>query len=357
MTRRLPGLPGPVVGRHVALLDIERVPLPAAADMLALTIATERRTGPQLDRELALFCGRLREPGANPQMSSAAALAVLDGLAQLDTSGGLSRDAAAHAVDLVDIALVGEVDVVAARLARLVLDGPDQLTAAIGDKVRAHVLTGALDTTRLAALWWFDTAPPWREEAVAAGRDSLLSALALELAKAARGDDAMRIAARWPPTRTPLHGLVAALAAVDQLAKLEPLLDVYRPGGELRAALFRALLDAADALAPGPQLDLAAHMLRELLAGGSPNPRDLARAMTLLDALDPLGSFIGRARQLVQAVAAWTSADSVRRLRADIDKLRAAADAAGEPSLADQLVQAIRTSTDSPALLAALRGA
>ncbi|GEM_PF-2847038 len=402
-----PNLPGK---RGVLLTDSERMPLQAAVDMLVLTVATEQRTGPVLDRELARITMRLQEAAGCRDGATRLTRSAIEALAGIGPVGGLSAAAAQHAGELAAI-LVDHGDTSDATwLTELVLAAPDQLSSAIGHEVGRLLRSEALRPAVAEAgrLWLASGRATWRENDAATGRDAFFSAMALRLAEAGHVDQAYDVAEAWPPMRTPLKRFVELVCAAGKPDRLVDLAKRYDSDGLLHRALIQALTAAAGTSDSGskkaaaalfaiaPTLENAARMPSKPDGGTNPNTfalientliqRDAPDAVThipdgpagrdlmlglierfpnrgrtmkaivrRLDRADPIVGFEARATWLTATIKTWPGSVSATRLRSMLKALRTAAIKAGEPALAEAVIETLRTNHDEPALLTILR--
>ena len=401
------GLPGMQLPRGRQLLDdLDRLPLPAAADMWALRVGGENKIVPSTQRQLERLLQRLSETDDDDDVA-AIGCSVLRTLAAVGPHGGLGAQAGAAAVALVELVVLRKPREIG-LVAQLVLAGTDQFSAAVATALvrLARDEERRADLAAVTGAWLADAAPPWKESAPATGRDVVVGAVVLQLAEKDDMDGAIAVAQRWPPTRTPLVAFTRLLLAAPRVDAVVVLAARLQTGGLLWRAMAEVAdeavaaasqaLDHADrhALAelfglrldedPAPQphetaapLELAAEALRSgddpglverlLQAGASADElaqlalrhpgrgRFLKATMRALERDDPLAAFTVRAGWLMLACRAWPSLAAAGGMRRAIVHLRSLASSLGEPALADQVIEALRHNHDEPAMLALLR--
>ena len=391
--------------------DGQRLPLIAATDMLVLSLQSEGRVGLLQQRELADLLGRIAEQPLDAEKQSCA-IALLRGLAIVGTTGGLGIEAANAARAVAELLVAWESSGVDA-LAELVLRGGDQFAAAVvgalkpaigRDQVRHRVHEAVRD-------WLATDAPAWRETAPALGRDLLIGAVAVAMAHAAEHAQAVALASRWPPTRTPLRELANSLVEARDLAAIATIAAPLDPFGmlhrEVVAALTavdtstwseaqrQALAQTLWQLSPSPEhvevfaaqlpaeqwsersVDLAhdALAVRDdpavvVAMSASENAVDalfsvierhparrkaVRAAVKALDAANPEQGYAARCQWLLRACQAWPSIVAEAGMRRAVTELRDAAKRTGEPALAEHFLDAVRASLTDPALLRTLR--
>ena len=400
-----------MASRTGALADGERLPLPAAADMLALALVAESHVRRPLQLELDSFVQRVHA-SADEAGSARFSQVVLAALAQIGPAGGLTLEAAQSAADLVTLACLHDPASIAS-IAGLICTGSDQfssatvanLIAVLGDDQALGVAQRALQG------WLAGERVPWRENDAATGRDMLLGHVAVALTCAGHHKDAIAIACRWPPTRSMLAQLVTQLCQAGQHEGIVAIAKQFDPDGLLYRAVVQAItaadrtaLDdnqrtamaealwtlapemkhagvfaaemseqaweqrreslAADALARGDNEDVidalgdGPQVVDALLAMIERNPgraRFVKAAVDKLDTLDLDAGLQARCLWLNKACQAWPSLASASRARKAVSDLRAVACRLGEPALAEHYIEALRTACNEPALLNILR--
>ncbi|MSP91011.1 MAG: hypothetical protein EXR79_04280 [Myxococcales bacterium] len=266
------------------LSDLDRLPLDAAVDMLALQARQVLRLGPPEVETLTAVAQRVRSgaaalPGPHARLAvrllQAMAVRKLVYMPLPEAAETAARDlaavacldgtaATAAAVELVDLVVEGHPQVgvhVAAEL-----DAAVRRDAA----VRAAVASEAV--TRLEPL-----ASAWRPAAALTARDRLVSALVAAHAEAGELEAAQTLARVWPPTRSGLAALAAACGAVGDAAAVAELAERHPPGTEA----WRTALAAGAEAAEGAHHFAAARTLAARLVEIEPTPDAFARAARL----------------------------------------------------------------------------
>lgn len=394
-----------------SLADSERLPLPAAADMLALALMTEAHVRHPVQNELDSFLKRAYA-SSDEAGSARFSIVVLSALSQIGPAGGLTLLAAQSAADLMTLVCLRSAESVATA-ASLVCTGSDQFSSAT-----AHSLIASLTSDeRFAAAscavtdWLAAGTHTWGENDAATGRDMLIGHIAVAMARAERFSESVSIAEVWPPTRSFLSDLCRCLAKAGAAQSVLRIAERLDPDGLLHRAVVAALVECdrgaldseqretlAEALwSLAPELQHASQFAedlapaawqqrRESLAadalvhgdtdevigalGDGPeavsallgmierNPgrgRFVKGAISKLDAVDRDAALQARCVWLNKVCQSWPSLASASRARRAVAELRAAAKRVGEPALAEHFLEALRTGCNEPALLAVLR--
>lgn len=237
-----------------SLLDLQRLPLDAAVDMVALTWRQSLRPGAPELRDLERMTERVVEAVvAQPELARQWALRLLTALGARKVVFTPLPEAAEGAIlRLAGIFDYADIDQeVPQVLMDQALDGHPQVAPII-----AHMLVrlasrqgGPRQALTARLLQWRSQQPHdlWRESGQPSGRDLLFSGLA-ELALA-HGDlpNALQLAMAWPPMRSGLTALAQALGAAGQVDALIRLLGAYDPRGGLWQAGSEAGVSSAAA--------------------------------------------------------------------------------------------------------------
>lgn len=238
------------------LSNLERLPLEAGVDMVALAWRQGLRHGPLEICELTQLVERLEAHAVKaPQPARELALRLLTALAaKRVVFVPLPEEAETAAIRLVPIvagqdpkARVPTAEVLA-EMVDLALGGHAQVSAhlAAGLDVAAMRSPPWAEALAAVALARIEREPAvWREVAVPAGRDRLFSAL---VAARLQQDDlagALDLAHAWPPMRQALQMLATALGRAGRHDEVVRLAGHYDPRAELWGAGMRAAAEAA----------------------------------------------------------------------------------------------------------------
>lgn len=247
---------------HARILsNLERLPIEAGVDMVALAWRQSLRQGPIEQRELDQILARLEAQAArHPVQTRELALLLLLAVgARKVVFVPLTEDAETAAIRLVPLIVgPGTQDAASASavppaetlaaLVDLATEGHLQVAAhlAAGLEAAAHrspLLAAALQAEALQHLRV--SVGVWREVASPTGRDRLFSALVV--ARTGQGDleGALDLARAWPPMRQALQILGAALGQAGRHDEVVRLAGNYDPRGESWAALVQAAAAAA----------------------------------------------------------------------------------------------------------------
>lgn len=237
------------------LSDIERLPLPAAVDMVALGWRQNQRPTAVDAKPFVWLAERLVElAAAEPQLARELALRLWAALAArkvVFTPLPVEAEQAAQRLGPVVAGLAGSDAPNSDQLALLVdlsLTG-SQLLAALGATavesllMRQPELQGPL--LAMVSDWLMAHRPEWKEVAQPGGRDRLVSALCSAALAAGDLSAAAGLAMRWPPLRSVLLALVEALAHAGRLDEAQRLADHFSPRDETWQAVQLAAMDGA----------------------------------------------------------------------------------------------------------------
>jgi len=237
------------------LSDLERLPLDAAIDMAALAWRHSLRPASLEVGQLAAATQRIEAmAAAEPLRGAQLAVRLLDAL---DTRKvvfvALPEAAETAVVRLVHVAVLaagqGHPDQgVLDALVRMALEGHLQTAAHAAAALdvtvqRAPEVLAAV--TSLVLVWAAQPHAEWREVSAPSGRDRLFSGLIAAIAHAAALDQAMALAAVWPPMRSALVVLATALGAQGRSDDVLTLAAHYDARGESWAACLSAAAEAA----------------------------------------------------------------------------------------------------------------
>lgn len=235
-----------------ALLDLQRLPLDAAVDMVALIWRQSLRPGAPEVRDLERMTERVVEAVvAQPELARQWALRLLTALGARKVVFTPLPEAAEAAV----LRLAGVFDYadieheIPGTLLDQALDGHPQVAPIVAQMLVRLASRPRGPRQGLAAqlLQWRSRQPHdlWRESGQPSGRDLLFSGL-VELS-VAQGDGpaALELAMAWPPMRTALTELANSLGAAGQAEALIRLLGWYDPRGALWQAGSEAAVSAA----------------------------------------------------------------------------------------------------------------
>lgn len=238
-----------------ALSNLERLPLDAGVDMVALALRQSLRHGPGEMRELTLVVDRLLVHGTqHPLQARELALRLLQALNARKVVFVPLPEAAEHA----GIRLVPLVTGVAGdgppppevlrQLIDLALNGHAQ--------VAVHIAAG-LDVTAMRDAGFCATLAPlllervgsgdvaWREVSAPTGRDRLASAVVSASLHHGQLPDALAVALAWPPMRGALQQLAEKLGSQGRYEDIVRLVGHYDPRGEQWTAGVQAAAEAA----------------------------------------------------------------------------------------------------------------
>lgn len=237
-----------------ALLDLQRLPLDAAVDMVALTWRQSLRPAAPELRDLEQITQRIVEAvREQPALARQWAVRMLTALGVRKVVFTPLPEAAE--VSILRLAGVFDYTLDANELpfslAEQALDGHPQVAPAVAHALVRLAGREAQAHQALAAqlLQWRSQQPAdiWHESGQPTGRDVLFSGL-VELATA-QGDlaGALRLAMAWPPMRSTLVDLAQALGKSAEIDGLVHLLGWYDPRGGLWQAGANAGVSGADA--------------------------------------------------------------------------------------------------------------
>lgn len=224
-------------------LELDRLPLAAAADMLALDLGVGGTLGRPHELQLERVIGRLAHPGQGQDAEvGAAALVLLTALCDRACARGKLPSFASEAVAWLARQVLLRVDDPGGRSVSVpcegLLTGPPQLSSAlVGPVLEVCARVPEVEQAVCARLLRGEDGARWREHAVISGRDVLASTLVERAVARGDLDTAMRLARAWPPMRTALLALAAALKQAGRDTDLATLALPYHPGGALAAAL------------------------------------------------------------------------------------------------------------------------
>ena len=247
-----------------ALLDMQRLPLDAAVDMVALTWRQSLRPGAPELRDLEQITVRVvGEVVAQPELARLWALRLLTALgARKVVFTPLPEAAEAALLRLAGVFDYGDIQQeISSTLYDQALDGHAQVAPIV-----AHLLIrlasrqgGPRQAVAAQLLRWRAQQPHdlWKESGQPSGRDLLFSGM-IELCLA-YGDvsSAGELAMAWPPMRSALASVAAALGAAGQVEALIRLLGAYDP----RGGIWQAGVDAGITAAAQGQLPAVAARL------------------------------------------------------------------------------------------------
>ncbi len=237
---------------RASLLDLQRLPLDAAVDMVALTWRQSLRPGAPEVLDLEKMTERVVEAVvAQPEQARQWALRLLTALGARKVVFTPLPEAAEAAV----LRLAGVFDYadinqeIQTVLVDQALDGHPQVAPHVGHTLVRLASRAADPRQALIAqlLQWRAKQPHdlWRESGQVSGRDLLFSGLVDQCL--AQGDvaSAQELAMAWPPLRSALTALAQELAAAGQFEALIRLLGWYDPRGGLWQAGSEAGVSAA----------------------------------------------------------------------------------------------------------------
>lgn len=254
-----------------SLRDLQRLPVDAAVDMVALTWRQSMRPGTQEAEELRLVVERIVESAvAQPAQAREWVVRLVVALAVRKVVFTplplVAETALHHALQLLDLTSISPEDPGLAGLTMAVLDGPPQVSPAVaGALVRQAgknpLLVDAL-ADRLQTWRHSQSESLWRETAQPTGRDLLWSQIIGMLL--ARGDlqSAQDLAMLWGPGLSELTALQTRLGQAGRVADVMLLANTYDPRGHLWQAGVQAAIDGAWQALQAPNLD--AQRRREL---------------------------------------------------------------------------------------------
>lgn len=256
------------------LSNLERLPLDAAIDMIALALRHAMRPSPAELTELTTAVQRL--DALVPQSPSRAAELAVVLLEALDAPKvvfvPLVESAETAVVRLVGIAIAtagapalgGQA---LETLVRIALEGQVQTSAHVAAGLDVAVQRDAAlrtATTAQALAWAHKPHPPWREVAVPTGRDRLFSALVAAWTAGGELDQALAAARAWPPMRGALVLLAEGLGRQGRADDALDLATSYDERGETWSACLEAAARAALAAQQRrAALSLASHAFEE----------------------------------------------------------------------------------------------
>ena len=237
------------------LSDIERLPLPAAVDMVALGWRQNQRPTATDAKPLAELAVRLKELAkTEPVQARELALRLWSALsARKVVFTPLPTEAEEAALSLVPVvAGMGQGDAPdteqLAFLTDLALAGGHvlpALAATVLEMVLVRQPELLAKTLDLVTDWLLAHKPEWKEIAQPGGRDRLVSLLCSQCLASGDLHGAAQLAMRWPPLRSVLLTLVEALADAGRLDDAQRLADHFSPRDETWQAVQLAAMDGA----------------------------------------------------------------------------------------------------------------
>lgn len=237
------------------LTNLERLPIDAGVDMVALALRQSLRHGPQEMRELTLLTARLTtEAVSSPERAGELAMRLLLALsARKVVFVPLPSEAEQAVVALVPlvVGIAGSATLGEARATELVgltMRGPPQVAVHAAAALESAALRDASTCLLLQQLVRDDCAKGetlWRELAAPTPRDRLASGIAAASLEHIQVDDALELALVWPPMRHTLQTLGRALGERGRADDVLRLAGHFDPRGEPWLALVQAAADAA----------------------------------------------------------------------------------------------------------------
>lgn len=405
MSRELSRRRRPAPQERTLLSDLARLPLEAAVDMVCVGLDAAPSVGPLADRGLTELTQRVEAAAhESPERAAGCALRVIAALAQLEPAQ-LPEARVQCAQALAAVALHAGATV--GPLVLAAVTRPERLGTALLEPVLQRTRRDAAaraDAVDTLTSW--GQRELWREHRGADARDGLASALVEQSVARAELAEAARVASVWPPMRTALTRLGAALAGAGDLAALSQLAASYDP----RGALWRALIDhvaqvaasrgatgesvaawvfaqdpsearfrdartctdarvwpARRAALVGTVLDReeapwlaallaeeadAVQALSQVISTHGRRPRTVDAALAMLSEVSPRAAFALQSRLLLAQVRSGSA--TVRGVQRGVKALQACADALGEGALARSWLDLVRRELgeDTPALRA-----
>jgi hypothetical protein len=227
------------------LRDVDRLPIEAAIDLAALAWASRGLSAVTAVADLSLLTERVvavaQQPQSDAGQTAALAAALLEAI---PPASSLPRAALADVRRLSLLAAGGGHGL--QRAVALVVSGHPAAGAHVADALRPLLA----DDAQREAVWRHAVEElgrvrtQWRAWDPAGGRDSLTGALIADALDRSDPDAALRAARAWPPTRTPLLALLAALLQAGRREDASEVVGWYRPGTALHEA-GRQLIDVA----------------------------------------------------------------------------------------------------------------
>ncbi len=219
------------------LRDLERLPIAAAVDMVALAWRQSLRPGLDDVAELHAVAERIAAAVAEtPAQAAQWATHVLQALAAPKVVFTPLPDAAEKAVaGLCRVVALAGGEVEVSELFAVALEGPaqvaPQVAVALCQLAARHAVLRDLLLAGLGT--WLSAQPsrPWKEHAQPGGADVLVSAVIDALLAGDGLSQAGRLAVQWPPVRSTLLPLVTALAQAGHSEVLRQVLGRYDARG------------------------------------------------------------------------------------------------------------------------------
>ncbi len=243
--------------RTQILSNTERMPLPAAVDMLALTLRQTVRYTPTEIQEVLSVTDRLQQHVVHePKNTRELTIKLLQSLgARKVIAQPLPENLESAVIRLVPLAAGVYIDDLpqpeeVAQLLDLAFEGGIQVAGHVAAgldvaAVRSPALAKILAEKAIA--WAQQSRKQWREIAPLTGRDRLCTALVAALLLHNDLDLACDLARLWPPMRSGLVPLATALGQAGRYRDLVLVVDNYDSQAELWLAALIAALAAAQA--------------------------------------------------------------------------------------------------------------
>ena len=237
------------------LSDLERLPLEAAVDMVALGWRQNLRPGLADAKPMEIAADRVREHATTePTLAREMALRLWSALgARKVVFVPLAPEVEQAALRLVPVIAglqpgQGPTADQLALLADLALGATSQLAplaAAVLDMVAVRQ-PEQLEPLQQVCVDWLQThRPEWKEVAQPTGRDRLMTLLCQRAIDTGDLTGALQLAVLWPPLRSTLLALVTALAAAGRDHDAQRLADHFSSRDETWQAVQLAALDGA----------------------------------------------------------------------------------------------------------------
>lgn len=243
--------------RTQILSNTERLPLPAAVDMLALTLRQTVRYSPVEIQEMLSVTERLQKHVVQePKNTRELTIKLLQSLGGRKViAQPLPESLESAVIRLVPLAAGVYIDDLPssdelAQLLDLVFEGGIQVAGHVAaglDVAAVQRPTMAKILAEKAIAWAQQSRKQWREIAPLTGRDRLCTALVAALLVHCDLDLACDLARLWPPMRSGLVPLATALGEAARYRDLMLIVDAYDNQAELWLAALHAALAAAQA--------------------------------------------------------------------------------------------------------------